>query len=57
MKNKIALVHKQAEEKRVMVEAKQGEDLLKALEFAAKYRAMGHVPKKVFGCFGGQINI
>ncbi|KAL3618650.1 hypothetical protein CASFOL_037469 [Castilleja foliolosa] len=53
MKNKVGSVHKQAEEKRAMVEAKRGEDLLKAEEFAAKYRATGQVPKKVFGCFGG----
>ncbi|GFP89081.1 remorin [Phtheirospermum japonicum] len=53
MKNKIALVHKKAEERRAMVEAKQGEDLLKAEEFGAMHRATGYVPKKVFGCFGG----
>ncbi|GFQ08069.1 remorin [Phtheirospermum japonicum] len=53
MKKKIALVHKQAEEKRAMVEAKRGEALLKVEEFAAKYCATGHVPKKVLGCFGG----
>ncbi|GFQ01249.1 uncharacterized protein at3g61260 [Phtheirospermum japonicum] len=34
IKNKITLVHKQAEEKRAMVESKQDEDLLKD-EFAA----------------------
>ncbi|PIN09804.1 hypothetical protein CDL12_17617 [Handroanthus impetiginosus] len=51
-KNKVALVHKQAEEKRAMVEAKRGEDILKADEMAAKYRATGHAPKKAFGCLG-----
>ncbi|RDY13135.1 hypothetical protein CR513_01993 [Mucuna pruriens] len=51
MKNKIALVHKQAEEKRAMVEAKRGEEVLKAEEAAAKYRATGTLPKKGFGCF------
>nr|KYP49411.1 Remorin [Cajanus cajan] len=51
MKNKIALVHKQAEEKRAMVEAKRGEEILKAEETAAKYRATGTTPKKAFGCF------
>ena len=51
MKNQIALVHKEAEEKRAMVEAKRGEEVLKAEELAAKYRATGTTPKKTFGCF------
>ncbi|KAF8395509.1 hypothetical protein HHK36_019457 [Tetracentron sinense] len=51
-KNKVALIHKSAEEKRAMVEAKRGEDLLKANEVAAKYRATGNAPKKLLGCFG-----
>lgn len=50
-KNKIALVHKEAEEKRAMVEAKRGEEVLKAEEMAAKYRATGTTPKKAVGCF------
>jgi len=50
-KNKIALVHKAAEEKRAMIEAKRGEDLLKAEEISAKYRATGTGPKKLLGCF------
>ncbi|KAM7476405.1 hypothetical protein LguiB_023648 [Lonicera macranthoides] len=53
MKNKVALIHKQAEEKRAMVEARRGEDMLKAEEMAAKYRATGQAPKKTLGCFGG----
>nr|KJB41295.1 hypothetical protein B456_007G097700 [Gossypium raimondii] len=51
MKNKVALLHKEAEEKRAMVEAKRGEEVLKAEEMAAKYRATGQTPKKVLGCF------
>ncbi|XP_021671668.1 remorin [Hevea brasiliensis] len=51
MKNKIALIHKAADEKRAMIEAKRGEDLLKAEEIAAKYRATGTAPKKLLGCF------
>lgn len=51
MKNKIALVHKAAEEKRALIEAKRGEDLLKAEEISAKYRATGTGPKKLLGCF------
>ncbi|KAG0491663.1 hypothetical protein HPP92_004707 [Vanilla planifolia] len=51
MKNKIAMLHKEAEEKRAIVEAKRGEDVLKAEEMAAKYRATGLAPKKLFGCF------
>jgi hypothetical protein len=41
MKNKIAVA-----------EAKKGEELLKAEEQAAKYRATGLTPKKLLGCFG-----
>ncbi|KAK1420187.1 hypothetical protein QVD17_21576 [Tagetes erecta] len=53
MKNKVGLVHQQAEEKRALVEAGRCEDRLKAEELAAKYRATGTVPKKLIGCFGG----
>jgi len=53
MKNKIAIIHKEAEEKKAIVEAKRGEDLLKAEEIAAKYRATGTTPKKLFKMFLG----
>ncbi|XP_047316296.1 remorin-like [Impatiens glandulifera] len=46
MKNKIVLLHKEAEEKRANIEAKRGVDLLKAEELAAKHRATGTTPKK-----------
>ncbi|XP_014502163.1 remorin-like [Vigna radiata var. radiata] len=49
IKNKIAEIHKEAEEKRAIIEAKKGEELLK--ETAAKYRATGTAPKKLLGCF------
>lgn len=52
MKNKVAMIHKAAEEKRAMVEAKRGEEILKAEEVAAKYRSTGLAPKKLFGWFG-----
>ncbi|KAE8698184.1 Remorin [Hibiscus syriacus] len=51
MKNRVVLIHKEAEEKKAVVEAKRGEELLKAEEMAAKYRATGTTPKKVLGCF------
>ncbi|CAN7099287.1 hypothetical protein HID58_022234 [Brassica napus] len=51
MKNKIVQIHKEAEEKRAMTEAKRGEEILKAEEMAAKYRATGTAPTKLFGCF------
>jgi len=51
MKNKIAEIHRIAEERRAMVEAKKGEEILKAEEFAAKFRATGKIPKKMIGCF------
>lgn len=53
MKNEIAIIHKQAEEKKAMADAKRGEDMLKAEESSAKYNATGQVPKKFFLCFGG----
>ncbi|KAF5731713.1 hypothetical protein HS088_TW18G00397 [Tripterygium wilfordii] len=46
MKNKIALIHKEAEEKKAIVEARRREELLKAEEMAAKSRATGQIPKK-----------
>ncbi|ESW11887.1 hypothetical protein PHAVU_008G067400 [Phaseolus vulgaris] len=51
MKNKMALIHKQAEEKRATIEAKRGEEVLKAEEIGARYRATGTTPKKTIGCF------
>jgi multidrug efflux pump subunit AcrA (membrane-fusion protein) len=50
MKNEIAAAHKAAEEKRALVAAKKGQDILKTEEMAAKIRATGIFPKK-FGCF------
>ncbi|KAI3793027.1 hypothetical protein L1987_35639 [Smallanthus sonchifolius] len=51
MKNKIVLIHKKAEEKRALTEARRGEELLKAEELAAKCRATGETPKKLVGWF------
>lgn len=47
------MIHKQAEEKKAMIEAIRGEEMLKAEELAAKYRATNQTPKKTLGCFGG----
>ncbi|KAK1618469.1 hypothetical protein QYE76_023986 [Lolium multiflorum] len=52
MKNKKAIAHREAEEKRAMAVARRGEEVLKAEELAAKYRATGLTPKKLLGCFG-----
>ncbi|XP_078427449.1 remorin-like isoform X1 [Wolffia australiana] len=52
MKNKVAQIHKDAEEKRAAVEAKKGQALLHAEEQAAKFREKGFVPKKILVCFG-----
>ncbi|CAN4099516.1 unnamed protein product [Withania somnifera] len=53
IKNEVALIHKEADEKRAVVEARRGEELLKAEETAAKYRATGQTPKKqLLGCCG-----
>lgn len=51
MQNKIGLVHKLADEKRATVEARRREEILKAEEMAAKYRATGQTPRKFLGCF------
>lgn len=52
MKNKIALLHKSAEENRAMIKPKRGEDLLIAEEMAAIYRATRTSPNKpLLGCF------
>ena len=52
LKNKIALVHRSAEEKRAITGAKRGEYLLTAEQMAAKCWASGSSPKKPFlGCF------
>ncbi|KAI5655522.1 hypothetical protein M9H77_32709 [Catharanthus roseus] len=51
MKNKIAEIHKEAQEKRAIVEAKRGEHILKIEETSANFRATGNIPKKLFACF------
>ncbi|PKA53204.1 Remorin [Apostasia shenzhenica] len=50
MRNKIASIHRAAEERRAMAEAKKGEELIKVQEAAAKFRAAGVVPSKLLGC-------
>lgn len=51
MRNEIAAVQMRAEEDRALAEARHGEELLKAEEFAAKYRASGSLPKRHPFCF------
>ncbi|KAK9984397.1 hypothetical protein SO802_033922 [Lithocarpus litseifolius] len=51
MKNKIAELHKAAEERRATIEAKRREDFLKVEEMATKFRSNGYTPKKFLGCF------
>lgn len=52
MKNKLAEVHKLAEEKRALVEANKREECLKVEETAVKFRTSGVTPRKLLGCFG-----
>lgn len=52
MNNKKAEIHKDAEEKRAMVEAKRGEEFVQIEETAAKHRSTGTTPKMLFGCCG-----
>ncbi|KAK9672642.1 hypothetical protein RND81_12G114000 [Saponaria officinalis] len=47
MKNKVAMIHKQAEERKAVVEAKRCENLLKVDEIASKCRTIGKPPKKL----------
>lgn len=47
MKNKMAEIHKSAEEKRAFVVAKKGEDKLKVEAAAEKFRATGNTPKMI----------
>ncbi|KAH7576193.1 hypothetical protein JRO89_XS01G0010100 [Xanthoceras sorbifolium] len=49
-----ASIHKDAEVKRAMVEAKRAEQVLKAEEMAAKYPATNTTPKKLLGCFSSR---
>jgi hypothetical protein len=52
MRNQIAAIHKEAEEKRASVEAKRHEEILKYEDMAAKHRSKGTTPaKKFLGCF------
>lgn len=52
IKNKIAELHKIAQEKRAAVEAKRGEEIFKVEEVGAKHRKNGTTPTKFYGCFG-----
>ncbi|KAH7299973.1 hypothetical protein KP509_24G038800 [Ceratopteris richardii] len=50
MKNEIAAVHMRAEEEKALADSHHGEELLKAEETAAKYRASGSLPKRYPFC-------
>ncbi|XP_023158194.1 remorin isoform X1 [Zea mays] len=49
LKNKLAMLHRTAEERRAQTEARRGEETILAEEMAAKYRAKGEGPTKLFG--------
>nr|AGB97990.1 remorin 2.3 [Glycine max] len=51
MQNKVAEIHRTAEEKRAMIEAYKGEEFLEIEEKAAKFRTRGYSPKKYLPCF------
>ncbi|KAK1261432.1 hypothetical protein QJS04_geneDACA008803 [Acorus gramineus] len=55
MKNKIALIHKEAEEKRAMVEAKRGEELLKAEEERQSTVHRGWLQRSCWGALEANI--
>ncbi|XP_048538238.1 remorin 1.4-like [Triticum urartu] len=53
MRNRVAMIHKEAEEQRAAVEARRQEEMIKCQEMAAKHRSKGTTPaKKFLGCFG-----
>ncbi|VVB11964.1 unnamed protein product [Arabis nemorensis] len=51
MKNKVAAIHKEAEERRAMIAAKRGEEILKTRIMGAKCRHTGFDPNATCGCF------
>ncbi|KZV21816.1 Remorin [Dorcoceras hygrometricum] len=51
VKNKVALIHKEAEEKRATIEAARRDEIFRAAEAANTYRTTKQIPKKSFGCF------
>ncbi|WVZ13252.1 hypothetical protein V8G54_017782 [Vigna mungo] len=51
MKNKVAEIHRLAEEKRACVDAQKSEEFLEVEETAAKFRSRGVTPRKFFACF------
>ncbi|XP_068470838.1 remorin-like isoform X2 [Phaseolus vulgaris] len=52
MQNKVAEIHRTAEEKRAMIEAYKGEEFLEIEEKAAKFRTRGYSPRKFLPWFG-----
>ncbi|KAL2342774.1 hypothetical protein Fmac_004059 [Flemingia macrophylla] len=52
MQNKVAEIHRTAEEKRAMIEAYKGEEFLEIEEKAVKFRTRGYTPRKFLPCFG-----
>ncbi|KAK7406154.1 hypothetical protein VNO78_07774 [Psophocarpus tetragonolobus] len=51
-KNKVAEIHRLAEEKRAIVEAQKREEFLNLEDMAAKFCSRGNTPRKFFACFG-----
>jgi len=48
MRNQVAAIHKEAEEKRTSVEARRREAILKYEDMAAKHRSKGTIPATKF---------
>ncbi|PIN27213.1 hypothetical protein CDL12_00006 [Handroanthus impetiginosus] len=51
MKNKMAIIHKAADEKKAFLESNRQKDFLAVEETASKFRATGSTPKKLFAYF------
>lgn len=51
MKNKVAEIHRSAEEKRAIVKAKRMEEFVDLEDTAEKLRSLAETPRKLFSCF------
>uniref|UniRef100_A0ACD5Z9X0 Uncharacterized protein n=1 Tax=Avena sativa TaxID=4498 RepID=A0ACD5Z9X0_AVESA len=52
-RNRVATIHRKAEEERASVEARRQEGRIRCQETAARHRSTGTTPKKkILGCFG-----
>lgn len=51
MKNKMAEIHRWADEKRAIIEAQKQQEFQKVEDIAVKFRSRGYNPKRILECF------